>query len=233
MSNISRKIRKSLQVNGLLGTFQLTVLQPFMLAKERKAARVRNAIQKQFDSRYDTDTGGVIALSDLSIEGEKWLHGVRYAPTSPERFLECLALLPLDKDAYKRFTFIDIGSGKGATLLYAADLKFNKAIGLELVPALHEIAQSNIAKYEPCRNIGTSVCGDATEYLFPDAPLVLFANNPFSAVVMEGVLKNLKLNRYEKYFIHENAAYFLVKVYAVAVLRPMVEDAVCRSYAGQ
>jgi hypothetical protein len=233
MSNINRKIRKSLQVNGPLGTFKLIVLQPFMLAKERKAARVRNAIQKQFDARYDTDTGGIVALSDLSVEGKNWVHGARYAPTSPERFRECLALLPLDEDAYRRFTFIDIGSGKGATLLYAADLKFDKAIGLELVPSLHEVALRNIAKYEPCRNIGTSVCGDATEYAFPDAPLVIFANNPFPAVVMEGVLKNLRLNRREKYFLHENAAFPLHELESGSFLRPTNKDAICRSYAGQ
>jgi len=42
------------------------------------------------------------------------------------------------------FIFIDLGSGKGRTLLMASDYPFRRIVGVELLLALHQIAQENL-----------------------------------------------------------------------------------------
>ena len=46
------------------------------------------------------------------------------------------------------FTFVDLGSGKGRTLLMASDYPFRRIIGVELLPSLHQIAQENLRQYK-------------------------------------------------------------------------------------
>ena len=67
-----------------------------------------------------------------------------YQPTEPAAFHQMMDALGTD---FSQFTFIDIGSGKGRVLLMAADYPFSRVIGVELLPALHRIAEQNIDKY--------------------------------------------------------------------------------------
>lgn len=187
-----RMIRKSLAMRGVTGTILYAMRWPVVLFAEQRNLRSRNTIQSQFDARYGTDTGGVIPLSRFTIDNPNWVHGVRYAPTSPETFENSLALLNLNRDTLKDFTFVDIGAGKGATLLYAADLGFKAVVGVELVEELHKLAVQNISKYPSARNVGESVCTDAMRFEMPAPPLVVFFNYPFSSQeLMDGVIGNI------------------------------------------
>jgi len=67
-----------------------------------------------------------------------------YQPTEPGPFAEMIASLPMDLG---EFTFVDVGSGKGRTLLMASEYPFRRIVGVELLPALHQIAQENLASY--------------------------------------------------------------------------------------
>src|ERR1700733_13400481 len=67
-----------------------------------------------------------------------------YQPTEPSLFREMMASLPI---AFDEFTFVDLGSGKGRTLLMASDYPLKKIIGVEILPELHKIAQKNLAAY--------------------------------------------------------------------------------------
>ena len=188
-----RMIQKSLAMRGIAGTVSYAVKWPLVVYNERRSLVERNAIQTDFDRRHGTDTGGIIALSSFTIANPNWVHGVRYAPTSPQGFRQSLALLDLNSDSYKDFTFIDIGAGKGATLLYAADLGFKAVVGVEFVEELHEIAVRNLAAYPSARDIGKSVCIDALQYPMPDSPLVVFMNYPFSSLeLMDGVVDQIR-----------------------------------------
>ncbi len=113
-----------------------------------------------------------------------------------------MAALPID---FREFTFIDIGSGKGRTLLMASDYPFRKIVGVELIFDLHRIAETNIAAYRP-RSLQTdpkqdssspgapveSICVDARDFVFPETPLVVYLFNPLPEARLRRVRQNLE-----------------------------------------
>lgn len=114
-----------------------------------------------------------------------------YQPTNPAEFQEMMAALPID---LSEFTFIDLGSGKGRTLLMASEYSFRSVLGLEIVPELHRAAELNIREYRSgtqlCSNM-ESICADATNFTFPSGPLVLYLFNPFPENGLRQTLSNL------------------------------------------
>jgi SAM-dependent methyltransferase len=114
-----------------------------------------------------------------------------YQPTDPALFREMMSALPIQFD---KFTFIDIGSGKGRTLLMASEYPFQKIIGVELLPELHQVAQENLRLYQSesqkCFAL-ESVCGNATTFPFPAEPLVLYLFNPLPESGLRQMLANL------------------------------------------
>ena len=115
-----------------------------------------------------------------------------YLPTDPGLFREMMANLPIEFD---RFTFVDLGSGKGRTLLMASEYPFRKIMGVELIAELHRAAEENIRLYhspnQRCTQID-AVCADACEFVFPDTPLVLYLFNPLPEAGLRRVLQNLE-----------------------------------------
>ena len=114
-----------------------------------------------------------------------------YQPTEPSLFHEMLGVLPID---FSQFTFVDLGSGKGRTLLMASDYPFQKIIGVELLPALHQAATENVRLYhsdaQKCHAIDP-VLGDAREYALPLDPLVLYLFNPLPPAALDEVVSRL------------------------------------------
>jgi PAS domain-containing protein len=115
-----------------------------------------------------------------------------YQPTEPALFREMMASLPIEFD---RFTFVDLGSGKGRTLLMASEYPFRRIVGVELIAELHRAAEENIREYrsptQRCAQIET-VCTDACEFVFPDTPLVLYLFNPLPKAGLQRVLRSLE-----------------------------------------
>ena len=65
-----------------------------------------------------------------------------YQPTDAALFHEMIEAVRGQSDAdFHEFVFIDLGSGKGRTLLMASDYPFRRIVGVELLPALHRAAQ--------------------------------------------------------------------------------------------
>jgi SAM-dependent methyltransferase len=115
-----------------------------------------------------------------------------YQPTEPALFHEMMTSLQID---YAAFTFIDLGSGKGRTLLMAAEYPFKRILGIEVLPSLHRAAEENIRKYrsdtQKCSAI-ESICGDARNFEFPAEPTVLYLFNPLPEAALMEVLKCLQ-----------------------------------------
>ena len=67
--------------------------------------------------------------------------------------------------------------------------------GSGTLPTLNAAAQENIARYrsesQKCFAI-ESVCADATQFVFPDEPIVLFLFNPFPGSGLRKVIANLE-----------------------------------------
>src|SRR5258708_2766244 len=77
----------------------------------------------------------------------------------------------------------------------ASDYSFRRIVGVELIPALHQIAQANVRQYkselQKCFTLET-ICADATAFSFPEEPLVVFLFNPFGESGMRLMVANLE-----------------------------------------
>jgi SAM-dependent methyltransferase len=153
--------------------------------------------QRYGDADYDWDhhvntTSGAVSWRDRLLGA----FNSPYQPTEPVLFHEMLDALQRQANLdFREFTFIDLGSGKGRTLLLATDYPFRRVVGVELLPALHQIAQENLQKYssesQKCFAL-ESICADATAFLFPAEPTVLYLFNPFPEPGLQRTLANLE-----------------------------------------
>ena len=130
-------------------------------------------MEYDWDNRVNTTSG--------TVGWQARLLGVfhsPYQPTEPDLFREMMASLPIEFNA---FTFVDLGSGKGRTLLMASEYPFRKIVGVELLPELNQVALENLASYssesQKCKTL-EAICGDAADFPFPVEPLVLYLFNP-------------------------------------------------------
>lgn len=159
------------------------------LTPERRRSRYGDT-DYDFDHNVDTTWATV----SFRTRVRELVSGAQYQASEPELFHEILQTLPISLDG---FTFIDLGSGKGRTLLMASDHPFARIIGVELLVELNQIAQKNVASYhsekQKCFNIETH-CGDAREFQFPPEPLVLYLFNPFPDYALLTVLENLRVS---------------------------------------
>jgi len=157
---------------------------------ERRRLRFGDA-DYDWDHRVNT-TSGAVGWRDRLLG----MFHSEYQPTEPAAFHEMVdALRDLTSLDFRNFTFIDLGSGKGRTLLMASDYPFRRIVGLELLPALHQIAQENLKLYkndsQKCFTL-EAVCGDANDFPFPDEPLVIYMFNPLPESGMRRVCANLE-----------------------------------------
>jgi SAM-dependent methyltransferase len=170
--------------------------------------------QRFGDADYDWDyrvntTSGAVGWRDRLLG----MFHSEYQPTEPAAFREMLDALDQalqqtfqptlqqrsnpDQTTlnFRDFTFVDLGSGKGRTLLMASDYPFRRIVGVELLPSLHQIAQQNLRQYksesQKCFAL-ESICGDATAFPFPDDPLLIYLFNPFPESGMRQVVANLE-----------------------------------------
>jgi SAM-dependent methyltransferase len=115
-----------------------------------------------------------------------------YQPTEPELFREMIESLGIE---YSQYTFIDLGSGKGRTLLMASEYPLHRVLGVELLPELNQIAQQNIREFNgdqrKCHRV-ESVCQDARFFEFPQEPLLIYLFNPFLESGLAQVIDNLE-----------------------------------------
>ncbi len=143
------------------------------------------------DARSGLDTASDFPEAERP---ENATHGdaVHYMGVSPRIFRKLVKDLGVRPEDY---TFVDLGCGKGAALLMAADRGFASIVGVELNSRLVPIAERNAAAYVR-RGAAVSpiqvIHGDAVAYDFPDAPTVLFMFNPFGADTLRDVLDKLE-----------------------------------------
>lgn len=153
--------------------------------------------QRYGDADYDWDHR--VNTTSAAVGWRDRLLGVFHSPYQPTEsvlFREMIAALCENACIdLSEFVFVDLGSGKGRTLLMASDYPFRRIVGVELLPALDEIAKQNLNGYhgesQKCFAI-ESVCGDATEFPFPSESTVLYLFNPFPEAGMRRVIGNLE-----------------------------------------
>jgi hypothetical protein len=155
--------------------------------------------QRYGDAEYDWEKR--VNTTSAAVGWRDRLLGVfhsPYQPSEPDLFREMLeALRQQNHSDFRDFVFIDLGSGKGRTLLMASDYPFRRILGVELLPALHRTAQENLNKYrgesQKCFAL-EAACGDATEFPFPAEPTVLYLFNPFPESGLRRMIANLEMS---------------------------------------
>ncbi len=143
-----------------------------------------------FDHLHGTDTTMPMWGASLGVSSDYAEFG--YEPTPVRSFRRALKLADFPCE---NATFIDLGAGKGRTLLLASRLSFTHIVGVEFSPQLCAIARRNIATFrgfgQRCKSIEVACC-DAALYDWPDGPLVVYMYNPFSAELLRTIMSRLR-----------------------------------------
>ncbi len=154
--------------------------------------RRRRLQHQRFDEKYNIETQMPVARAELetTLPGAKFAN--RYQGTPIALLRRIIRRLNVDR---QRFTFIDLGSGKGRVLLVAAQYPFKCVVGVEFSKTLHDIAVTNIGKFaaagETCTGVHP-INGDAGEFDFSEiGDKIVFCYNSFAADLMIRVLDNL------------------------------------------
>ena len=153
-------------------------------------------------------------IYELTRTGEHKEHGTALVSTSKD-FLSKLINDLEDSigKPLKKTLFIDYGSGKGAAIIHARALGFERTVGIEFAKELHETAQKNIQKLK--LDYVDSFYADATTYLPPLDVSVIYLFNPFDEVVMKKLIANIveQKENFENdvYIIYGNASSDILK----------------------
>jgi SAM-dependent methyltransferase len=205
-STISRCWKEGLTRSGFLPTARsfATHIREFLWESTPGQRRRRYG-----DAEYDWDYRGDTTSATVGWRERLLGHfHSPYQPTEPALFREMIANLKID---FQEFTFIDIGAGKGRTLLMAADYPFRRILGIELLPVLYRVSQKNLSSYksdsQQCFAV-EAMCGDARGFVFPIEPLVLYLFNPLPEAGMIDIMNNLvhSLSQYPRvaYLLYRN-----------------------------
>ena len=176
---VSAVVSKSLRERGLWGTLRRTA---------------EHLTQKQpaddFDVKNGTDTSGIVPLWKLSISSPNARFGGRYHAS--EEWELAGALRALNEDL-SPFTFVDLGCGKGRSLLIAARMGFKRVIGVEFAAELTAVARKNIQIMRISNAI--VIDADAATFSLPQGNVVVFLFNPFRNAVVQKVVANVEQPR--------------------------------------
>ncbi len=155
--------------------------------------------QRYGDAEYDWEHR--VNTTSAALGWRERLLGVfhsPYQPTESALFHEMIEALRQQRHSdLHDFVFVDLGSGKGRTLLMASDYPFLRIVGVELLPALHQAALENLSKYQSelqkCFAL-ESIYADATEFPLPEEQTVLYLFNPFPEAGLRRMIANLELS---------------------------------------
>jgi hypothetical protein len=192
LRRIRYRLRKSLAQRGAIATARVLLRKGLRPPARTNDKPKEYAAVHPFDHQFGVETSGLLFAEDLPSGSRKDLYNTGYFGVAPSVFRQIFHRLQLP---FEKYTFIDLGSGKGRALLLASEYPFHAIVGVELCPKLHATAVANFAIYrgpaQRCRDI-RSIAADVTEYSFPAGPLLVYLWNPFEAPVLTRVLTNLE-----------------------------------------
>lgn len=149
-------------------------------------------VESQFDNAYKVDTVEMVPVEQLQISEAQKTQAVFYEPSQMMEFGCAISKLGIN---YRDYTFLDVGSGKGKTLMLASWFDFKAIVGIEISEQLVEIAERNINAFNNSRKLKdnrvSTVCSDAVSAPIPDGPIVIFLFNPFHEAAINSFLNNL------------------------------------------
>ena len=161
-----------------------TVVRYPLVVLGRLGRHINRRRDLKFDAKFGIETERFDIGPAASMD-----HMGPYAATPTRFFGRIVRATGIDPS---QFAFIDLGSGKGRTLLLASDHGFNLVVGVEFDEALCAVAQANIDRAMIGQGVRpTVVQADARHAELPDGNLFVFMFNPFSGPIFEDVANRL------------------------------------------
>lgn len=156
-----------------------------------------------FDQAHGVDTSGLVPARHLVTGHANDEHVTAYYGVAPsilraliEQWRQTLPPQPIE-----RYTFIDVGCGKGRGLLLASEYSFCKVVGIELNPGMAAIAQQNVEHWTRTHAADPTAARpapievveqDALDFALPATPTLLFLFHPFEAPVLKLLLRRIE-----------------------------------------
>jgi SAM-dependent methyltransferase len=156
-----------------------------------------------FDLAHGVDTSGLVPASHLVTGHRNDTHVTAYYGVAPSILRTLIAEWRASPppEPIGRYTFVDIGAGKGRGLLVASELPFRQVLGVELNPVMATAAQRNIDVWLAAHAADPTapplaplllIEQDALEFALPDTPTLLFLFHPFEAPVLKALLRRIE-----------------------------------------
>lgn len=153
-----------------------------------------------WDKRFGIQTTKIVEVKDLLPDKIDHLkHAKKYQAVRTRVLRKGLRYFKQYEDSQK-FRFIDLGSGKGRTLIWSKKYQFKEYLGIEFSKHLVNLSQKN----QPDTSFGTFVCKDVLDIKIKDEPTVFFMFNPFDGKVTRKFLEKIEDWRSPVYFIYIN-----------------------------
>jgi SAM-dependent methyltransferase len=186
-------ISRTRQEDGVLAAIKLGAALTFEVLVKPLTRWQDRRLDKRLNILTPRESG-TPTLSPIVATTATYNDGVAYSPTPGREFLRILRALPLRDPS--PFTFIDLGCGKGRTLLLAAEHGYGHVVGIELDPGLAGTARRNIVAYKDAFPQQAATIelfeADAAQYVFPAVPSVVFLFNPFGVDTLRAVVGRIE-----------------------------------------
>jgi hypothetical protein len=147
--------------------------------------------RQRFDAIYGVDTRPW-SLADSRLPAESIGEAVNYEPVHTGVLHHMFRALPFRHEDYH---LVDLGSGKGRTLLVGAEYPFKAITGVELSAVSAQIARDNISRHAQrarrrCRSVEVR-CENAVDFTVPDGNLLITMYNPFFGQTFQQCVEHL------------------------------------------
>jgi SAM-dependent methyltransferase len=151
-----------------------------------------------FDEKYGVQTSENVEPWEAQIgDGAALVNAIRYSPTLEVVLRHILSSVLAGEDA-REFSFVDLGCGKGRTLVIASQFAFQQVIGVEISRLHAAHAEENVQRYlahprsaqAACRRLSV-VCDNAANLELPDSDVLIYMYRPFVGAVFEAVADRL------------------------------------------
>ncbi len=147
--------------------------------------------QRSFDTMHGVDTRPW-KLADSRLPSESVGEAINYEPAHTGVLHHVFNSLPFRHEDYH---LVDLGSGKGRTLLVGAEYPFKSITGVELSERSAQIARDNIARSArrpntKCSNVDVH-CENAVGFKVPQGNLLVTMYNPFYGQTFQKCIEHL------------------------------------------
>jgi len=150
-----------------------------------------NYVRDDFDATHGVDTQ-TFDLIDADMPDEALAEATRYEPANVGVLHHLFRSLPF---RHQDFHLVDLGCGKGRTLMVGAGYPFKAITGVELSPIAARIAKSNLSRNTrrfdaKCTNVEVH-CENAIDFTVPPGNLFVTLYNPFLGTIFERCIEHL------------------------------------------